>query len=146
MALCRRLRRRRAQPERRLGHGPGHPLCVLRPCACADAVFPQFHGQTDALCPRARGACARAGAPPLAAHRRLAGAAPRAMYALLDDVAAQLTSPRLPYDHLAAAAAIRAAGLPAFYAERLASGRWSGWKAAPGGAVFACGAACPPPP
>src|SRR6218665_835715 len=47
----------------------------------------------------------------------------RAMYALFDDVAAQLTFHRLPYDHLAAAAAIRAAGLPAFYAERLASGR-----------------------
>lgn len=46
----------------------------------------------------------------------------RAMYALFDDVAATITFHRVPYDHLAAAAAIRAAGLPAFYADRLESG------------------------
>jgi len=46
----------------------------------------------------------------------------RAMYALYDDAAAQITFHRVPYDHLAAAAAIRAAGLPDFYAERLEKG------------------------
>ena len=48
---------------------------------------------------------------------------PRAMYALFDDAAATVTFHRVPYDHLAAAAAIRAAGLPVFYADRLESGR-----------------------
>ena len=47
----------------------------------------------------------------------------RAMYALFDDQARQITFHRLPYDHLAAAAAIRAAGLPAFYADRLGNGQ-----------------------
>ena len=47
----------------------------------------------------------------------------RAMYALYDDAAAQITFHRVPYDHLAAAAAIRAAGLPDFYADRLEAGR-----------------------
>lgn len=47
----------------------------------------------------------------------------RAMYALFDDLAAQISFHRVPYDHLAAAAAIRAAGLPAFYADRLEAGR-----------------------
>ena len=46
-----------------------------------------------------------------------------AMYALFDTVALQLTFMRVPYDHLAAAQAIRAAGLPAFQADRLALGR-----------------------
>ncbi len=45
-----------------------------------------------------------------------------AMYALLDTVSMQLTFLRVPYDHLAAAQAIRAAGLPAFHADRLALG------------------------
>ena len=48
---------------------------------------------------------------------------PRAMYALFDDVAQHITFYRVPYDHLAAAAAIRAAGLPHFYADRLEAGR-----------------------
>ena len=48
---------------------------------------------------------------------------PRAMYAVFDDVAQHITFYRVPYDHLAAAAAIRAAGLPHFYAERLETGR-----------------------
>jgi diadenosine tetraphosphatase ApaH/serine/threonine PP2A family protein phosphatase len=47
----------------------------------------------------------------------------RAMYALFDDAARQITFYRVPYDHLAAAAAIRAAGLPAFYADRLEHGQ-----------------------
>ena len=47
----------------------------------------------------------------------------RAMYALFDDTARQITFYRVPYDHLAAAADIRAAGLPAFYADRLEHGQ-----------------------
>ncbi|CAN7199846.1 metallophosphatase family protein [Acidovorax sp. LjRoot74] len=47
----------------------------------------------------------------------------RAMYALFDDTAKQITFYRVPYDHLAAAAAIRAAGLPSFYADRLEKGQ-----------------------
>ncbi len=46
----------------------------------------------------------------------------RAMYAVFDDTARQVTFHRVPYDHVAAAASIRAAGLPAFYADRLESG------------------------
>ena len=45
-----------------------------------------------------------------------------AMYALFDRDASQLTFVRVPYDHSAAAAAIRAAGLPEFFADRLARG------------------------
>ena len=45
-----------------------------------------------------------------------------AMYALFDRDASQLTFVRVPYDHSAAAAAIRAAGLPDFFADRLARG------------------------
>ena len=48
---------------------------------------------------------------------------PRAMYALFDPEAATLTFHRVLYDHLAAAAAVRAAGLPAFFADRLEKGR-----------------------
>lgn len=47
---------------------------------------------------------------------------PRAMYALFDAATATLTFHRVAYDHLAAAATIRRAGLPAFYADRLESG------------------------
>lgn len=47
---------------------------------------------------------------------------PQAMYALFDTEAAQLTFHRLPYDHLAAAAMVRAAGLPEFFAQRLEQG------------------------
>ena len=46
-----------------------------------------------------------------------------AMYALFDSVALQLTFVRVPYDHEAAARAIRRAGLPEFNAARLASGQ-----------------------
>lgn len=46
-----------------------------------------------------------------------------AMYALFDTVALQLRFMRVPYNHFAAAQAIRAAGLPAFQADRLALGR-----------------------
>lgn len=46
-----------------------------------------------------------------------------AMYALLDTDRAQLTYHRVPYDHHAAAQAIRKAGLPAFFADRLEAGR-----------------------
>ena len=48
---------------------------------------------------------------------------PRAMYALFDTTAAQLTFHRVAYDHHGAAAAIRAAGLPEFFAKRLEDGR-----------------------
>ncbi|WCM90957.1 metallophosphoesterase family protein [Acidovorax sp. NCPPB 3576] len=47
----------------------------------------------------------------------------RAMYVLFDDHAATVTFHRVPYDHAAAAAAVRAAGLPAFFADRLELGR-----------------------
>jgi len=47
----------------------------------------------------------------------------RAMYALYDDTAGRITFYRVPYDHAAAAAAIRKAGLPEFFASRLEEGR-----------------------
>lgn len=47
----------------------------------------------------------------------------QAMYAMFDVDKAQLTFHRVAYDHHAAAAAIRQAGLPAFFADRLESGR-----------------------
>jgi diadenosine tetraphosphatase ApaH/serine/threonine PP2A family protein phosphatase len=46
-----------------------------------------------------------------------------AMYALLDTGRAQLTYHRVPYDFHAAAEAVRQAGLPAFFADRLEAGR-----------------------
>jgi diadenosine tetraphosphatase ApaH/serine/threonine PP2A family protein phosphatase len=48
---------------------------------------------------------------------------PEAMYALFDDTAQQLTFYRVPYDVPAAAAAIRATPMPAFFAERLEAGK-----------------------
>lgn len=45
------------------------------------------------------------------------------MYSLFDTERAQLTFHRVPYDLYAAAAAIRRAGLPEFFADRLESGR-----------------------
>ena len=48
---------------------------------------------------------------------------PRAMYAMYDLEAARLTFHRVAYDHTAAAAAIMAAGLPVFFANRLKTGR-----------------------
>lgn len=48
---------------------------------------------------------------------------PRAMYALFDRVQARLSFHRVAYDHSAAAAAIRAAGLPESFALRLEQGR-----------------------
>lgn len=69
---------------------------------------------------------------PVPAHRRWVATVgsvgqPRdgraeAMYTLFDRDASTLTFVRVPYDHSAAAAAIRAAGLPAFFADRLARG------------------------
>lgn len=47
---------------------------------------------------------------------------PQAMYALFDTELAQLTFHRVSYDHMAAAAAIRRAGLPAYFADRLELG------------------------
>ena len=47
----------------------------------------------------------------------------QAMYALLDTERQQLTYHRVPYDHYAAATAIRRAGLPEFFAQRLEEGR-----------------------
>ncbi len=48
---------------------------------------------------------------------------PQAMYALFDSDKLQLTFYRVNYDHQAAAAAIRRAGLPAIFADRLELGR-----------------------
>ena len=48
---------------------------------------------------------------------------PLAMYAVLDTERAQLTFHRVAYDHFKAAAAIRKAGLPEFFADRLERGR-----------------------
>lgn len=48
---------------------------------------------------------------------------PRAMYALWDDSAARLAFHRVPYDHAAAAAALRQAGVPGPGATRLEEGR-----------------------
>ena len=48
---------------------------------------------------------------------------PQAMYALLDTDLDLLMFHRVPYDHPAAAAAIRRAGLPDFFADRLEVGR-----------------------
>lgn len=48
---------------------------------------------------------------------------PTAMYALFDLAQARLTFHRVPYDHMAAAAAVRRAGLPAYFAQRLEEGR-----------------------
>ena len=45
------------------------------------------------------------------------------MYALFDTDAAQLTFHRVPYDYCAAAQAVRNAGLPEYFAERLERGR-----------------------
>jgi diadenosine tetraphosphatase ApaH/serine/threonine PP2A family protein phosphatase len=47
----------------------------------------------------------------------------RAMYAIYDDALGRITFHRVPYDHGAAAAAIRKAGLPEFFASRLEEGR-----------------------
>lgn len=74
-----------------------------------------------------------AGSPiPLPPHRRWIatvgsvgqprdGATP-AMYAMFDIGRAELTFHRVPYDHLAAAASVRAAGLPEPFAQRLERG------------------------
>ena len=48
---------------------------------------------------------------------------PRARYAVFDSTACKLTFHRVAYDHLSAAAAIRKAGLPEFFADRLERGR-----------------------
>ncbi len=75
-----------------------------------------------------------AGSPvPLAAHRRwqiVVGAvgqprdgSPLSAYAVLDLAQGVLEPHRVPYDHQAAAAKIRAAGLPDRLASRLALGR-----------------------
>ncbi len=46
-----------------------------------------------------------------------------AMYALFDLKQARLTFHRVPYDHMAAAASVRRAGLPDYFAQRLEAGR-----------------------
>jgi diadenosine tetraphosphatase ApaH/serine/threonine PP2A family protein phosphatase len=48
---------------------------------------------------------------------------PQAMYALFDTDTLQLTFQRVSYDHQGAAAAIRRAGLPTYFADRLETGR-----------------------
>jgi diadenosine tetraphosphatase ApaH/serine/threonine PP2A family protein phosphatase len=48
---------------------------------------------------------------------------PSAMYALFDLAQARLSFHRVPYDHMAAAAAVRRAGLPDYFAQRLEEGR-----------------------
>jgi diadenosine tetraphosphatase ApaH/serine/threonine PP2A family protein phosphatase len=72
-------------------------------------------------------------AVPVAAHRRWLATIgsvgqprdgdPRAMYALFDVAQQRLTFQRVPYDHLGAAAAIRRAGLPESFANRLELGQ-----------------------
>ena len=47
----------------------------------------------------------------------------QAMYAMFDLARAELTFHRVPYDHLAVAADLRAAGLPEFFAKRMEDGR-----------------------
>jgi diadenosine tetraphosphatase ApaH/serine/threonine PP2A family protein phosphatase len=48
---------------------------------------------------------------------------PRAMYAVFDSAAAKLTFHRVAYDHRAAARAVREAGLPEYFAQRLETGK-----------------------
>ncbi len=48
---------------------------------------------------------------------------PKAMYALYDDVLCKMVFQRVAYDHSAAAARIRQAGLPEYFAKRLEEGR-----------------------
>ncbi|MDQ7744060.1 metallophosphoesterase family protein [Hydrogenophaga pseudoflava] len=48
---------------------------------------------------------------------------PTAMYAVFDLQRSWLTFHRVPYDHMAAAASVRRAGLPQFFAKRLEEGR-----------------------
>jgi diadenosine tetraphosphatase ApaH/serine/threonine PP2A family protein phosphatase len=48
---------------------------------------------------------------------------PDSMYAMFDSERARLTFHRVPYDYAAAARAIRVAGLPEYFAERLERGR-----------------------
>ena len=48
---------------------------------------------------------------------------PRAMYAVFDSSNAKLTFHRVAYDHRAAARAVREAGLPEYFAQRLETGR-----------------------
>jgi diadenosine tetraphosphatase ApaH/serine/threonine PP2A family protein phosphatase len=48
---------------------------------------------------------------------------PRAMYVLFDSTAGKLTFHRVAYDHRAAARAVREAGLPEFFAQRLETGQ-----------------------
>ena len=48
---------------------------------------------------------------------------PRAMYAIFNAAQAQVTFHRVPYNHAAAAQAIRRAGLPDYFANRLEEGR-----------------------
>ena len=48
---------------------------------------------------------------------------PRAMYALFDSAATKLTFHRVAYDHRAAARAVREAGLPEYFAQRLETGK-----------------------
>jgi predicted phosphodiesterase len=100
---------------------------VLRPRARAAALLPGRGRQADGVQPRAGRAV------PLAAHRSwlaLVGSVgqprdgdPRAMYALLDAAQARLSFHRIAYDHVGAAAAVRAAGLPEGFAQRLERGR-----------------------
>jgi diadenosine tetraphosphatase ApaH/serine/threonine PP2A family protein phosphatase len=76
---------------------------------------------------------ATAAAIPLAAHRSWLATVgsvgqprdgdPRAMYALFDTAQDRLGFHRVAYDHLGAAAAIRRAGLPEAFAQRLEAGR-----------------------
>jgi diadenosine tetraphosphatase ApaH/serine/threonine PP2A family protein phosphatase len=48
---------------------------------------------------------------------------PRAMYAVFDSTASKLTFHRVAYDHRAAARAVREAGLPEYFAQRLETGK-----------------------
>lgn len=109
--------------------------------ACRDpAVRYVFGGHVHQQTLYFRGASARLmrfeptpGSPiPIPSHRRWLATvgsvgqprdgSPLAMYALFDAARAELTFHRVAYDHLAAAASIRTAGLPEFFAQRLERG------------------------
>jgi diadenosine tetraphosphatase ApaH/serine/threonine PP2A family protein phosphatase len=120
-----------------------HPMLAARSLAAAGAagvrqVFcGHVHHQRLFYQGRGRGLLAFEPTPgvaiPLAAHRAWLATVgsvgqprdgdPRAMYALFDATQHRLAFHRVAYDHAAAAAAIRRAGLPAPFADRLEQGR-----------------------
>jgi diadenosine tetraphosphatase ApaH/serine/threonine PP2A family protein phosphatase len=116
-----------------------HPVAAER-CLQAAAVTQVFcghvHHQRLFYQGRGRGLLAFAPTPgiavPLGSHRQWLATVgsvgqprdgdPRAMYALFDAARRRLRFERVPYAHAAAGAAIRQAGLPAAFAERVERG------------------------